>query len=303
MAKVFNLVKIPGNMKRIPRTGFEIHAVNLTEDGEFWIFDGRDWIFLGNVKGLPGDKGEIGDMGPAGLTPAIEVDNENHRVRFNIGEVDGVWLDLPRGARGDRGLTGDVGGIGPTGKPGIGERGPRGFTGNDGRDGSDGKPGQDGKDGGMPLHEWNEDKTRVRFEVAPGSWGGWSESLRGLDGKIGKTGKTGATGKAGGRGATGGASGASNFIDYIDVSSDYTVSKRHESGFLIDASSNAVTMTLPDASLVKKRVYWFKRKDSCQYAVKLTPNGSQTVDGETCIYVQSYENVRITSDGSNWYVI
>jgi len=81
------------------------------------------------------------------------------------------------------------------------------------------------------------------------------------------------------------------------------VSRRLDSGFLVDASNNDVSISLPDASLTKKQVYFFKRKDNCKYAVKINPVNGQTVDGQTCVYVQAYENLRIMSDGENWYVI
>jgi hypothetical protein len=39
------------------------------------------------------------------------------------------------------------------------------------------------KDGKIPNHEWNKDKTRIRFETPDGEWGEWSDVLKGKDGK------------------------------------------------------------------------------------------------------------------------
>jgi len=39
----------------------------------------------------------------------------------------------------------------------------------------------DGVDGMMPKHEWDKEKTKVRFEIKPGKWGKWSAILKGED--------------------------------------------------------------------------------------------------------------------------
>lgn len=92
----------------------------------------------------------------------------------------------------DRAMT-----IGPQGEPGPqGPAGPAGRDGLPGKDGHHGKDGVDGKDGAqgragpMPRHEI--DGTRVRFEVAPRTWGDWIE----LIGPRGPRGPSGPTGPA-----------------------------------------------------------------------------------------------------------
>lgn len=40
-----------------------------------------------------------------------------------------------------------------------------------------GRRGRRGRTGHAPKHEWNEDRTRVRFETNPGQWGEWSALL------------------------------------------------------------------------------------------------------------------------------
>lgn len=73
---------------------------------------------------------------------------------------------------------------------------------------------------------------------------------------------------------------------------------------LCDASSGAITVTLPAASGNDGRHYHIKKIDSSGNAVTIDGNGSETVDGETtqAIAVQ-YNSIQLVCDGSVWHIL
>lgn len=273
-------------------------------DGVLQYYDGIEWISLGNVIGPKGDKGDSitgpqGERGPIGekgdtgrsitgkpgrdgqdgrdgspgrdgadgASPVHQWDGT--RIRFSLPDGSfGSWVDL------------------------LGKRGEKGPKGAKGDKGPEGKSGEPGRNAPIPTVEIDQEKYRFRFIIGDKK----TKWITMPEGKSGQDGKTIIQ-------QGGGASGASNYVDFKAITADHTIKRTFESGFLIDASSNAVTMTLPNAQSTKKRVYWFKRTDNCKYAVKIETVGGQTVDGKSCVYVQEYENLRIFSDGANWYVI
>jgi hypothetical protein len=65
--------------------------------------------------------------------------------------------------------------------------------------------------------------------------------------------------------------------------------------YLCDATSAAITVTLPLASANVGVVYWFTKKDSSANAITLTGVlGTGTLTSQ-------YQHVRVFSDGTNWY--
>jgi len=73
---------------------------------------------------------------------------------------------------------------------------------------------------------------------------------------------------------------------------------------LADATSGAVTLTLPAASAVSGRVYNFKKIDSSSNNVTIARDGSDTIDGATSFVLDSqYEAITLVSNGSNWFII
>lgn len=73
---------------------------------------------------------------------------------------------------------------------------------------------------------------------------------------------------------------------------------------LCDASSGAITVTLPAASGNDGRHYHIKKIDSSGNAVTIDGNGSETIDGETtqAIAVQ-YNSIQLVCDGSVWHIL
>jgi len=87
------------------------------------------------------------------------------------------------------------------------------------------------------------------------------------------------------------------------ITSDYTVAA---GDFLlpVDASSAAVTITLPLAAQSLGRTLIVKKTDSSGNAVTLDGNGSETIDGSTTAVVSvQYVALMVMCDGTEWWIV
>ena len=73
---------------------------------------------------------------------------------------------------------------------------------------------------------------------------------------------------------------------------------------LADASSGAITVTLPQASTVDRVMFNIKKIDSSVNKVTVDGNGSETIDGSTTFDLTGEdESITIHCDGSSWYIV
>lgn len=98
------------------------------------------------------------------------------------------------------------------------------------------------------------------------------------------------------------------FADGNESSSIAAISASATAGvatyIVADATSGAITVTLPAASGLTGRKYTVKKTDSSLNAVTVDGNGTETIDGAlTYVIVSQYLAVKIISDGSNWHVV
>jgi len=70
-----------------------------------------------------------------------------------------------------------------------------------------------------------------------------------------------------------------------------------------NATSGAITITLPAVANVTGMVYIIKKTDASANAVTVATTGAETIDGETTIALNRYDSLAVVSDGSNWSVI
>jgi len=71
-----------------------------------------------------------------------------------------------------------------------------------------------------------------------------------------------------------------------------------------DATSNAITITLPAVASVVDRVYNIKKIDSSVNTVTIDGNSSETIDGSTTVVISSqYDSVTIHSNGNEWFIL
>ena len=72
----------------------------------------------------------------------------------------------------------------------------------------------------------------------------------------------------------------------------------------VDATSGALTVTLPSASSAVGRYFNVKKIDSTSNAVTVDADGSETIDGSTTASLASqYDSLSIVSDGTEWFII
>ena len=71
-----------------------------------------------------------------------------------------------------------------------------------------------------------------------------------------------------------------------------------------DATSGAITITLPTAVGNTGKIYTIKKNDSSTNTVTVDANAAETIDGTlTKIITTQYTSMTIISDGSNWLII
>lgn len=88
----------------------------------------------------------------------------------------------------------------------------------------------------------------------------------------------------------------------ISVSSSYTASMF--GNILIDATVGDVPINLPSSSGISGRIYTIKKVSTDTNDVIITPNGSETIDGQTTLELRKpYTAVRIVTDGNNFFII
>lgn len=87
------------------------------------------------------------------------------------------------------------------------------------------------------------------------------------------------------------------------VTAAYTA-QRHDHTILVDATSAAVTVTLPPAELVKGKVLVVKKIDSSVNAVTIDGYSSETIDGATTMALSTqWNSTMIQSNATAWYVL
>lgn len=71
---------------------------------------------------------------------------------------------------------------------------------------------------------------------------------------------------------------------------------------VVDASSGAVTITLPTAVGIADRVYYIKKSDASANFVNVATTGGQTIDNSTTFELKIQgEAIMVVSDGANWW--
>jgi hypothetical protein len=92
-------------------------------------------------------------------------------------------------------------------------------------------------------------------------------------------------------------------LPIITKTANYTVSAT-DCVILGDASSGAITFTLPTASGIAGRLYEFVKIDNSSNAITVKCNGSETINGSSSTNLSSqWQRLGIISNGSNWIVL
>lgn len=91
-------------------------------------------------------------------------------------------------------------------------------------------------------------------------------------------------------------------MGYTVVTANYTAGP--ENVILVDATSGAVTVTLPPLASMDRSFYYIKKTDSSGNAVTVDGDGSETIDGATTQSLGSqYDWLQIVAGLSEWHII
>lgn len=96
-------------------------------------------------------------------------------------------------------------------------------------------------------------------------------------------------------------------ISIETITTDETITAadlKTENVYLVDASSGAITVTLPALSTVSTAKIIIKKTDSSANIVTVDGNGSETIDGNTSLLInEQYTTLSIVYGTSEWYII
>ena len=85
------------------------------------------------------------------------------------------------------------------------------------------------------------------------------------------------------------------------VSGDFTITLDDDAVF-VDATSGAVTITLPDVRRASARRFYVKKVDASANVATVT--SSALIDGAATFLLNvQYESVTVVSDGATWWVL
>jgi len=84
---------------------------------------------------------------------------------------------------------------------------------------------------------------------------------------------------------------------------DYTATDDDEV-IICDASSKAITITMPVAAVSIGKDFFVKKIDSSDNAVNIEADGTETIDGaDAIIMLTQYECIHVVCDGTTWHII
>lgn len=85
-------------------------------------------------------------------------------------------------------------------------------------------------------------------------------------------------------------------------SADYTVLDTDDI-ILVNATSGAITISLPTASTIEGKTFTIVKTDATTNAVVVDPNLAETINGSATYTLGSqYSLIQVISDGTNWYI-
>lgn len=101
-----------------------------------------------------------------------------------------------------------------------------------------------------------------------------------------------------------------SYDDYAILSSVRTISNIttnyniQNTDYILICNASDIILTLPSAIGLLGKVYHIKKIDTSGVYVRLTPYGSETIDGNSSLdIIVQYANITLVSDNSNWHII
>ena len=88
------------------------------------------------------------------------------------------------------------------------------------------------------------------------------------------------------------------------VTSDYTLDALLDAGILVDATSGALIITLPEAASSTNVQFFIKKIDATGNTVTVDGNGADTIDGlATQVIASQYTTLTVYSNGTAWFIV
>jgi len=95
----------------------------------------------------------------------------------------------------------------------------------------------------------------------------------------------------------------STIVNVSTQTADYSANVITDSTILVDATTAAVTITLPTAVGYTGKNFRIKKVDSTANTVTISADGTETIDGAvTKVITTQYGVSNIVSDGANWHI-
>lgn len=94
-----------------------------------------------------------------------------------------------------------------------------------------------------------------------------------------------------------------SFPETIPITADYTANVS-DSFIPVNATSAAVTITLPAADQCQGKRITVKKTDVSANTVTVDGNGAETIDDATTqVITTQYDSICVMSDGSEWWIV
>lgn len=171
----------------------------IVSEGEGFVWDGQNWVNVGQIRGPQGSQGIQGPQGPQGAQGPVGPQGE-------MGAIGPQGPQGPQGMQGQvgpEGPKGDIGLTGPQGPQGVpgpeGMVGPQGPIGNPGPQGQQGIPGPEGPMGPQGVNG----SSAYDLWLSQGNQGSLADFMLSLVGPAGEQGSQGPQGPMGAVGPMG----------------------------------------------------------------------------------------------------
>ncbi len=207
----------------------------------------------------------------------------------------------PKGDKGEKGDRGNDGSIGPAGLSGLaGSQGLQGTRGTEGREGIPGVSGQSGSTGPEgpqgPVPEFQVEGTQLKVKNSDGEF----EELADL--KLSEPPIRGPGGAGGGsiiRPADNNV-----MVKVTNITSDFVASIKDQV-IIADATSGAITVTLPKVERALNREIMVKRINKGGNKVTILPVAPDTIDRETSVDITGqHDCITLCSNQPNdWWIL
>jgi hypothetical protein len=97
---------------------------------------------------------------------------------------------------------------------------------------------------------------------------------------------------------------ADGYLSNVSLVTSAYIATLNDSIILVDATSGAITVTLPAASDCEQKRFTIKKTDISANAVTIDGNGAETIDGAaTKTLSTQYKSYELIAHGGSWWIV